>query len=252
MFKENKYTKWYYNIIQKSKSRKLTGYSESHHIIPRSLGGSDNEENRAALTAKEHFLVHLLLTKMLEGESRVKMLYAFSMMRYVENPNQERKKISSKLFEKTKNETSNARREMAKGNKNPFYGKKHDSETITIMKKKRKERYESGFIEGMMGKKHSDEAKKKVSDGVKEHFESLSKEERSKIYSTPKNKYKTCEKCEKEINPSNFEKHVLKCVHGKSKVWFHNPNTNHSLFSYKDEAPAGYIRGRGKLSKNKK
>lgn len=42
----------------------LTGYYETHHIVPRSEGGSDNSSNLVKLTAREHFLAHWLLFRM--------------------------------------------------------------------------------------------------------------------------------------------------------------------------------------------
>lgn len=39
------------------------GYSERHHILPRSLGGGDEVENLIILTAEDHFFAHLLLAK---------------------------------------------------------------------------------------------------------------------------------------------------------------------------------------------
>lgn len=41
----------------------LQGYTESHHILPRSLGGSDDPENLIRLTPEDHFFAHLLLAK---------------------------------------------------------------------------------------------------------------------------------------------------------------------------------------------
>jgi 5-methylcytosine-specific restriction endonuclease McrA len=32
-------------------------YTETHHIIPRSLGGIDSENNLIKLTAKEHYIL---------------------------------------------------------------------------------------------------------------------------------------------------------------------------------------------------
>ena len=46
-------------------------YSEIHHIIPRSFGGSDNPNNLVRLTAREHFIVHFLLYKMYKHRSQV-------------------------------------------------------------------------------------------------------------------------------------------------------------------------------------
>ena len=74
MYLTNKYTKWYENIIAKARQRvnAETDYFEKHHIIPKSLGGSNDSSNLVKLTAKEHFVCHLLLTKMLTGSARKK------------------------------------------------------------------------------------------------------------------------------------------------------------------------------------
>lgn len=42
--KNNKYKAWYNRIIQRAKYRKLVGYTEKHHIIPKSLGGSNKKK----------------------------------------------------------------------------------------------------------------------------------------------------------------------------------------------------------------
>lgn len=82
------YEKLYYSIIERRKTDVPVGYSERHHIIPRSLGGSNNKANVVRLTAKEHFICHLLLTKMYPNGSKehTKMCYAFMMMQ-VQSPN---------------------------------------------------------------------------------------------------------------------------------------------------------------------
>lgn len=41
----------------------LQGYTERHHILPRSLGGTDDPENLIRLTPEDHFFAHLLLAK---------------------------------------------------------------------------------------------------------------------------------------------------------------------------------------------
>ena len=38
-------------------------YCEKHHIIPRSMGGTDESDNLIALTARDHFFAHLCLAK---------------------------------------------------------------------------------------------------------------------------------------------------------------------------------------------
>lgn len=45
--------------IKKKKEKKE--YYETHHIIPKCLGGNDSNSNLAVLTAREHFICHWLL-----------------------------------------------------------------------------------------------------------------------------------------------------------------------------------------------
>jgi len=99
MFINNKYKSWYDSIIQKAKVRNLSGYKEKHHILPRCLGGKDNQENLVELTAREHFIVHMLLCKFTKGLARIKMLYAFNFMSVVRNKNRDYK-INSKIAQK--------------------------------------------------------------------------------------------------------------------------------------------------------
>ena len=76
MFTKNKYFKWYYAIIENAMQTSRAGYVEKHHIIPKSLGGTNVSSNIVKLSAREHFVCHRLLTKMTTGESRHKMLHA--------------------------------------------------------------------------------------------------------------------------------------------------------------------------------
>jgi hypothetical protein len=80
MFTDNKYTRWYYRIIDRSKTRKVEVYVERHHIVPKSLGGTNKKDNLVSLTAREHFVCHLLLTKMTIGDAKKKMSRAFWLM----------------------------------------------------------------------------------------------------------------------------------------------------------------------------
>ena len=57
-----------YNSLMKSRNflpRSKGGdvYFEAHHITPKWLGGSNQKDNLVLLTAKEHYLAHLLLWK---------------------------------------------------------------------------------------------------------------------------------------------------------------------------------------------
>lgn len=57
------YQKIYDNLMKKRLENPPTGKFERHHIVPRSLGGSNNDDNIVKLTYREHFMAHLLLCK---------------------------------------------------------------------------------------------------------------------------------------------------------------------------------------------
>lgn len=107
MFKENKYTKYYNLITSRAKGRALKEYTERHHIIPQSLGGSNDKDNLVELTAREHFICHWLLIKMTDGENRNKMLYALKGMK-AQNKYQKRysSAITARVYERYRIEHS--------------------------------------------------------------------------------------------------------------------------------------------------
>lgn len=92
-FQENKYTDWYFKIINNARLKPFVEVknTEVHHITPRSLGGTNEKINLIRLTYREHYLCHLLLTKMVLGESKYKMAWALMLLsskRKVKNSHQ--------------------------------------------------------------------------------------------------------------------------------------------------------------------
>jgi hypothetical protein len=63
------YERIYREFIADRREREagLTGYTESHHILPRSLGGGNGKANLIRLTAEDHFFAHLLLARIHGG-----------------------------------------------------------------------------------------------------------------------------------------------------------------------------------------
>jgi hypothetical protein len=58
------YHRIYYELISYRQDNILTsGYKEVHHILPRSLGGTNEQSNLVALTGREHYIAHLLLAR---------------------------------------------------------------------------------------------------------------------------------------------------------------------------------------------
>lgn len=71
---------------------------ERHHIIPKSLGGTNDKSNIVVLTPREHCLAHMLLAKMYTGEARGKMCYALISLAKLRNKN--RSAITSREYER--------------------------------------------------------------------------------------------------------------------------------------------------------
>lgn len=116
MFLQNKYTIYYYNIIYRAQSRDglPSDYFEKHHIIPKALGGTNNLDNLVKLTAREHFICHLLLVKMLNGRYKHKMAFALNRM-LVTSTKHKRYIPSSRLYEMSRRLRSEAISNTHKG-----------------------------------------------------------------------------------------------------------------------------------------
>ena len=84
--------------MNKARDREVVGYVEKHHIIPESLGGPNSKDNLVKLTAREHFVAHLLLVKMVEKGSKRKMAWALHRMAFSKKHGMERH-LSSREFE---------------------------------------------------------------------------------------------------------------------------------------------------------
>jgi hypothetical protein len=179
------YKKHYDKLINRAKSRILEGYSESHHIIPRSISGNDSKENLVYLTPEEHYLAHQLLTKLYPMNRD--LIFAAQMMTNCSNG----KRSNNKLFGWIKRKMSEARL----GENNPVLrpevqqkliptqfkkggvpwnkglkqsqvawnkGKPHSIETKQKLKEAWKKRKLRGDVGPMKGKHHSEEAKEKI------------------------------------------------------------------------------------------
>jgi hypothetical protein len=140
MYLQNKYTTWYYNIVKSAKTRNLSkiSYKEKHHILPRSLGGTDEKNNIVKLTAREHFICHLLLTKMTVGNAQQKMIYALWCMSML-TTTQKQYKIKSHIYSKMREQFKKLQSNRYSGEGNPNFGKTHGAETRDKIKRARAE-----------------------------------------------------------------------------------------------------------------
>lgn len=124
MYLHNKYRSWYYNIIQRAQSRAIhPAIVEKHHIVPKSLGGTNDQNNLVKLSPREHYICHLLLTKMCEGKAKQKMVYALWAIMNLSNPYQKRKIIKGRLYESLRLAYIQSQKDKA-GPQHPNRGKK--------------------------------------------------------------------------------------------------------------------------------
>lgn len=147
------YQKIYQNLIEKRQYNPVEGYSESHHIIPRCIGGSDNYENLIYLSAREHFIAHVLLVKIYKNK---KLLYAANMMSNFKKYNSKQYSWLKELHFNTP-VSEETKKKISEGNK----GKKVSEETKIKISIKAKERLSKSENNPMYGKKHSEETKEK-------------------------------------------------------------------------------------------
>lgn len=148
------YRRVYNSIIRRGLERKvLIEYSEIHHIIPKSLGGSDEQANLVTLSAREHFICHLLLTKIYKKGSVewIKMMVALNKM-WSANGLQSRY-CPSKWYSYAKNNFSKAQSINQSGNGNSQYGKRWiinpSSNEVRKIKESDLEKYlKNGWLRG--------------------------------------------------------------------------------------------------------
>lgn len=152
------YQKHYDNLINRAKTRILNTYTEKHHIIPKCMGGDDNKDNLVNLTPEEHYVAHQLLVKIYPLEE--KLIYALRMMCMAGNGKTKR----------TNKEYGWIRQLWAKTSSENQKGKifSHTEETKQKIAEVQREQYASGDrIPGMLGKHHTEERNKNLSEKMK-------------------------------------------------------------------------------------
>ena len=202
IFINNKYTRWYFNIVNQTRTLSDEIYTENHHIIPKSLGGNNSKFNLVRLTAKEHYICHLLLIKMIDDKVlKRKMQFALNSFRRTSKNNQERIRLNSRQYEFIRKQVSQARSEELKGNtyglgikRGPlscatkekislskkgqtpwnkgitgfFMGIPKSEETKQKMRKPKSKDHADNIRKANLGKHLSDETKRKISDSHKQ------------------------------------------------------------------------------------
>ena len=149
-------------------------YTEDHHIIPQSLGGSDEKSNLVTVTGREHALCHWLLLKMTEGEDYEKMSYAFNFMGS-ENEFQQRyhSRIITRAYQRHRIKHAHLHSKRMKGKTPANKGKKMSEEQKQLLRERAKANHASGKVYSeesqqkriakVTGQKRTKETRKKMS-----------------------------------------------------------------------------------------
>lgn len=130
------YNKIYNSLIQKAKIRGWTKktspvYCESHHILPKSMGGSNKKENKVVLTAREHLVSHKLLYLI---HRNPQMTFALWNMLHDKRGNIRNflcGQYNSKSYEKLRVEMS-ARLKQIHNNREPFFHTEETKKKLSI------------------------------------------------------------------------------------------------------------------------
>jgi len=226
MFLKNKYTKTYYAIIENANDVHVKYETEQHHIIPKSLGGDDIPNNLVHLTLREHFVVHWLLTKMVNNKKqKYQMTNAFSSMLYRVRSDRKRHKVTGRKFELIKKQIAKEKSKKWSGAGNPMYKQNHTKESTDKMSVSQTERWKTFEL--------TDETREKLRNGNKHtgpnyklrgknnaNYTPGNKERRKKIFlekygvSYPSQIPMTCEHCGKILGIANYNRwHGDKCKH---------------------------------------
>lgn len=151
------------------------GYTETHHIIPRALQGSDDADNLIALTPEDHFMCHRLLAKIHGG----KMSQALWGMCHKGFKGAKGVYVSRLVFGVARREFAKVNSERMSGSGNPmfgrteenspFYGKHHRAAAIAKIRearlgKKASEEVRHKMSEAKLGKSKPNETRRKMSE----------------------------------------------------------------------------------------
>jgi hypothetical protein len=171
------YKKHYELLIETRRNRivDVSSYYEKHHIIPRSMCGTDDDNNLILLTAREHFIAHWLLWRIHRNQQ---MAFAFFCMCKMSNYSD---KVSSRAYEEAKLVRSEF---IIQFNKTYHLGKKLSKNEIEIISRRFKGvsksiEHKEKISKSLTGKVKTQSHKNKISEKLKE-FDWSSYTERNK------------------------------------------------------------------------
>lgn len=187
------FLKRYLTFIQNCQAVEGT-YTEDHHILPKSIFPAyrRTKENITTLTARQHFIAHLILSKVfLDAENRSRMLKAFYRMSCISDSTSHRK-LTAYEYSLTKQANALAM-EINNPMHNPAISAKVSKALQELYASEQGDFYREQARKRATGKSLSPAAKKKLSDHWKgkkrpqtpEHIENVRKSVSRGLFLTP-------------------------------------------------------------------
>jgi len=173
------HSKIYNQIIERGKLRILESYTEKHHIIPKCMGGTNDNNNLVELTAREHFICHKLLTEIYPEQTG---------LRYA-------------TFRMTHSKMANGKK------RNYIVGAREYQRLRLLISKIASDRAKL--------QKHSKEVRKKISESLKGHY--VSNESRKKMSASATGKL-VSEETRKKLSISSAGRIVSKSTRTKISI----------------------------------
>lgn len=158
-------------------------YHERHHIRPKCMGGTNDEDNLIDLFAQEHFIAHKMLAE--ENPENTSLGFAWCCMAFMKNGREHRYELTPREYEEAKIALSalnksrivseeqrkrigeankgrivpeSARRAVAKANASRVWSEESRRKLSNTI---------SGENHPLYGRHHTEETRKKLSDGHK-------------------------------------------------------------------------------------
>lgn len=221
------YLNRYNKLINFRKNNPLPNdqYGEMHHITPKCIGGTNDQNNLVMLSGREHYIAHYLLAKAYPKKKG--LWYAFNMMKRISNGKSVLYEAARKHISKNISNDKIRAEKISSSLKGRVFSDEHKAKISKARKK-------------YVGWKHTDITKRKMSEnGIKGR----------KMCHNPN----TQDIRFIEANESVPEGYILggNDVHknvGKSfteRCWYHDPITKKNIRPHKnDKPPEGYVKGR--------
>jgi hypothetical protein len=159
----------YLKFIEQLKTKKYSKdlVLHKHHIIPKSMGGTNNPENLINLSVDDHIEAHLVLSSCFKKGTKEHNINLYAV-----------RILKSKSIKLTK-QMEKLIQDSYIGENNPFYGKTHSKKTKKIIAEKSSEQCKNISYSERYGE-NIDLEKKKRSIGVTEYFKNMTESEKKK------------------------------------------------------------------------